>query len=836
VSQLIRTTLRPFEEITVSDAEYANLLRQGLVYGAAAPAPPDPDDVEMATILDDETSQTYARLLAQLGTAAQAPGNPFSTALGAALGRSVRVFYIDAYGADPTGVADSAAAYNAALAAMPTATISGTTLPVGTLVFGAGKYRLTATTNNVGPFVNVIGQGRNATTINYTGSGDAIRMSNPVRPVSDTFDQLAAWHGKIDGFTIDGTGAGQFASGIHYGDTEGGVLGPDLMIQNFTGTLAKPTGLTLGASASSGGTFAAGTYFWVVTAQGPNRGETQVSNEVTTAVAVNGTQALSWTASAGATSYNLYRGTTAGKETVLVASGIPGTSYTDTGAGLTGQTIPLINDAGAIGLHLDNAASWTESLYGRVLIYNCTNCVVFNGTGGTNGDASFEYNDLTFKVYLFRNQNGVIIRGGALYENGSLKIRANATRDSLGPMSSALLCISGYGAAGHDTGAGVYSKITVTRLDIQAELNKVGANAPRTIVQRDPAGNPISGTQGIWAFAGAEWVPSNNTGAHFSVKHTGIVLGDPVLNPANTRDPVVLGNFNRSKGFVPPSTGVVATQEGDFQPLVLTQNTAITFGQPNAGARELYISITQPNSGGPYTVTWPSNASPTTASPNVRWAGGTAPQVAQVPGASELYRLVTLDGATFYGSVVQTDRPAPASNNALAVGVSTMLRSDVFSNNTVLGSSGSMRLTYFTPEKSVVASNVRVITGTTAAAATPTLCRIGLFSVAANGDLTLIGSTPNDTTLFAAASTAYSKALSASATLLAGQRYAMGILVVSGVGVPSFQGQVPVLLASEGAMAPALASVLSGQTDLPSSVAVGSLSFATNQRFYGVFS
>ena len=51
-----------------------------------------------------------------------------------------------------------------------------------------------------------------------------------------------------------------------------------------------------------------------------------------TATAGNAQVALAWTASSGATSYNVYRGTTSGGEsTTAIATGVTGTSYTNTG-------------------------------------------------------------------------------------------------------------------------------------------------------------------------------------------------------------------------------------------------------------------------------------------------------------------------------------------------------------------------------------------------------------------------------------------------------------------------------------------------------------------------
>jgi len=59
---------------------------------------------------------------------------------------------------------------------------------------------------------------------------------------------------------------------------------------------------------------------------------------------------LTWTASSGATSYSIYRGTTAGGEsTTAIATGITSTSYTNTG--LTNGTayfykVKAVNSAG----------------------------------------------------------------------------------------------------------------------------------------------------------------------------------------------------------------------------------------------------------------------------------------------------------------------------------------------------------------------------------------------------------------------------------------------------------------------------------------------------------
>lgn len=103
-------------------------------------------------------------------------------------------------------------------------------------------------------------------------------------------------------------------------------------------TVVAPSGLTLG-TAAAGGTFAAGTYFWKVTATSAT-GETIGSNEVTATLALNATQPLTWALPVGATGIKVYRGTAANSQDVLVATLGAVTSYTDTGAAGTAGSVP----------------------------------------------------------------------------------------------------------------------------------------------------------------------------------------------------------------------------------------------------------------------------------------------------------------------------------------------------------------------------------------------------------------------------------------------------------------------------------------------------------------
>lgn len=128
--------------------------------------------------------------------------------------------------------------------------------------------------------------------------------------------------------------------------------------------------------------------------------------------------------------------------------------------------------------------------------------------------------------------------------------------------------------------------------------------------------------------------------------------------------------------------------------------------------------------------------------------------------------------------------------------------------------SGVLRIAYWTARKTESITKVRIYSGATAAGATPTLIRVGIYSVAGNGDLTLIGSTANDTTLLAAQNTSYEKALQATFSKVKGTRYAIGVLVVTGATAPTIAANQPTV-AAMCSVAPRICGALTAQTDLP---------------------
>ncbi len=168
----------------------------------------------------------------------------------------------------------------------------------------------------------------------------------------------------------------------------------------------------------------------------------------------------------------------------------------------------------------------------------------------------------------------------------------------------------------------------------------------------------------------------------------------------------------------------------------------------------------------------------------------------------------------------------------LESGEETMAR-DAIASSAVSTSTQVLRLTYFTARKSETTTQVRVLSGSTAAAATPSLCRVGLYGVAANGDATLVAAIANDTTLFASTNTAYTRSWTTPYAKTAGQRLAMGVLVVTSVSAPVLAGLIlNAPAAAEGILAPRLAGLITSQTDLPSSF-LGSAVASNTNRHYG---
>jgi hypothetical protein len=190
---------------------------------------------------------------------------------------------------------------------------------------------------------------------------------------------------------------------------------------------------------------------------------------------------------------------------------------------------------------------------------------------------------------------------------------------------------------------------------------------------------------------------------------------------------------------------------------------------------------------------------------------------------------LTTDLSTLSSRITLTELQ-PEQANRSTEGQETFSRTYATSNAVTM-TSQVLKLTYFTAYRTETINSLRTYTGAVAAGATPTTCKMGLYTVAGNGDLTRVGITANDTTLFSVVTTAYTKAMTASVSVTAGTRYAIAVLVDSTQTMPQLAGALPsIALVSTS---PRIYGQITGQTDIPSSISAGSVT-NSNTMHYGI--
>lgn len=136
---------------------------------------------------------------------------------------------VTAYGADPTGTNDATTAIQNAINSLPSGGSYGNGQsgfainPGGGVIYlPAGTYKVSSTLTVDNGLVRIIGDGRWSTFIQYTGSGDCIRMTVPA---------TSTHMGGVEDLTIDGFSATSTATGLHLGD--GIQCKLDVAIQGF---------------------------------------------------------------------------------------------------------------------------------------------------------------------------------------------------------------------------------------------------------------------------------------------------------------------------------------------------------------------------------------------------------------------------------------------------------------------------------------------------------------------------------------------------------------------------------------------------------------------------
>lgn len=197
-----------------------------------------------------------------------------------------------------------------------------------------------------------------------TAAGETIGSAegNIVTTASTTSVSLAwpAITGATSYKVYRGTAAG--AENLYYTTATNSYT--DSNLSNIAGTVpvantaAIPAPSTPGlTNITTGGTLAAATYYYKVTAltaAGETIGSSESSVVTTGATSSVG---LAWPAVAGATSYKVYRGTASAGQNTYYASA--GTSFTDTGAAGTAGTVPVANTANVVVPSVPTAAGST---------------------------------------------------------------------------------------------------------------------------------------------------------------------------------------------------------------------------------------------------------------------------------------------------------------------------------------------------------------------------------------------------------------------------------------------------------------------------------------------
>jgi hypothetical protein len=166
----------------------------------------------------------------------------------------------------------------------------------------------------------------------------------------------------------------------------------------------------------------------------------------------------------------------------------------------------------------------------------------------------------------------------------------------------------------------------------------------------------------------------------------------------------------------------------------------------------------------------------------------------------------------------RSHKPTFEFERRLQLGESTLPRNAQV--QTAALASGELRLTYFTAAKTETIDTVTVHTGSVTTSGV-TISRIGIYKVLSDGSLVLVSSSTNDTSLMTAASTAYAKAVTAFKKRR-GITYAVGVLQVHSGGTgPTLVGQT--LLTDTHLQEPVPGAVVTGQANLPSTIAQASL-------------
>jgi hypothetical protein len=213
---------------------------------------------------------------------------------------------------------------------------------------------------------------------------------------------------------------------------------------------------------------------------------------------------------------------------------------------------------GDIGLHLDNRNFWTEQASGVAYFDNCAQSVVFDCSGATTSNSSYDRGDFTFYLSV-RTFTGdiVTLQNGAHIVGGRLRLFGNINSSSLA-IGHAVLVLTGSTPGGH-------SQITNTNLaqceiDINVESDGGLAHTYQTISYGSTSNTIVNCSGNISFGAGFLFTASNVTSLSTQFTYTGPVIGDTTLAQANFPGRLSVNNsaFFFSSVFFGGITGATA--------------------------------------------------------------------------------------------------------------------------------------------------------------------------------------------------------------------------------------------------------------------------------------
>jgi hypothetical protein len=216
----------------------------------------------------------------------------------------------------------------------------------------------------------------------------------------------------------------------------------------------------------------------------------------------------------------------------------------------------------------------------------------------------------------------------------------------------------------------------------------------------------------------------------------------------------------------------------------------------------------------------------------------TTPSTDTHPGAhnttntkvNELDTAVSANAAAIAANTAEVTRLRNAAEGDLLRGIVPLDRRNIAAQTTI--ATGRLLLGYATSRENLTLTKMRFMMGTTAAGATPTLVKLGIYREETDKSITLLGQTANDPTMCNTINAAVERPLAVAVPVTAGTRYAVTFIIVTAAAAPGLLGSVNQSAAgAEMVLAPRVCGTVTSQTDLPATVAAGSIG-VSNVLYY----